>query len=444
MDMRILDALNAMRDTYGDGVFYNLTTARNLLNDLAPTMRKERIQVVNFLDIGGYFQLKYSDKTYPLVRERLARQLVDTFAVDEGVAEWILNVFSLFLGFSINDEGAVYKNEEPPPSEPRKSLQDHIMESRPRQAERNSPYIGDERRPLMTIPRPAFPQVKRAFINIRFAQKISADYHSVAITRDGQVQSVGTNSDGQCHTNTYDWRDMKAVSTGARFTVGLRADGTVLGVGRNDFGQLNVKSWSKVEKISAGSRHTVGLRDDGTLLACGQNRYGECNVKHWRNITHIVAGQDCTFGIKKDGKVLVTGNNQGGNLQVSHLENVVDIGFGSPTRIIALLQDGTIARVGKENHMRRSFAGWKNVRQISAAPDYFAGLFENGTVRLLAYFWPDSGVEAATMDWREIVAIAAGRHHIIGWKSNGRLLAEMLHPDIARNKGQINVTNWEM
>jgi hypothetical protein len=69
---------------------------------------------------------------------------------------------------------------------------------------------------------------------------------------------------------------------------------------------------------------------------------------------------------------------------------------------------------------------------------------ENGTVKLLAYFWQDSGVEAATTDWREIVAIAAGRHHILGWKSNGTLLAEMLHPDISHNKGQLNVTKWEM
>jgi len=440
MDLRIIDALIAMRDSYGDAVFYNLTTARNLLNDLAPALRKERIQVANFLEIGGYFQLKYAEKTYPVVRKKLAHQLVETFAVDEAVAEWILNVFSEFLGYDIKDNGAVYKTEESPqkPKAP-KTPKPHIMKERPK-----SPFIGDERRPIMTVPRPQFGEVKKAFINERFAQKISADFHSVAVTRDGQVNAAGTNSDGQCHTNTYDWRDMIAVSAGASFTIGLRADGTVLGVGRNDFGQLGVKNWTKIIKISAGARHTVGLREDGTLLACGQNKYGECKVSHWRNIIHVVAGQDCTFGIKKDGKVLVSGNNRNGSLEVSHLEGVADIGYAAPGRIIALLQDGTIARVGRENHMRRNFSGFKNVRQISAAPDYFAGLFENGTVRLLAYFWQDSGVEAATTDWREIIAIAAGRHHIIGYKSNGTLIAEMLHPDISHNKGQLNVTRWEI
>lgn len=433
MDLRIIDALTAMHNIYGDGVFYNLTTSKNLLNDLAPTLRKERIQVINFLEMGGYFQLKYADKTYPMVRKRLTQQLIEAFAVDESVAEWVLNVFSVMLGYSITDDGAVYTEEEAP-----RAPKPPIMTERP------SPFIGDERRPLMTVPRPKFGKTTRAFINKRFAQRISADYHSVAVTRDGQVKAAGFNSDGQCHTNTYDWRDMTAVSAGAGFTIGLRADGTVLGVGRNDFGQIGVKNWTDIIEISAGTRHTVGLRSDGTLLACGQNRHGECKVSHWRNIIRVIAGQDCTFGIKKDGCVLVSGNNRNGDLQVSHLEGVADIAYAAPGRIIALLQDGTITRVGRENHMRRNFSGWKNVRQISAAPDCFAGLLENGTVRLLAYFWQDSGVEAATTDWREIVAIAAGRHHMLGWKANGTLLAEMLHPDISRNKGQLNVSRWEM
>ncbi|MCL1884812.1 MAG: hypothetical protein FWF81_13795 [Defluviitaleaceae bacterium] len=430
MDLRIVDALTAMRDLYGDGVFYNLSTSRNLLNDLAPTLRKERIQINNFLEIGGYFQLKYAEKTYPQVRERLSKQLIDTFAVDKSVAEWVLNIFSVFLGYNIKDDGAVYAAESEAP--------------KPKPVATNSPFIGDERRPIMTVMQPKFGEKRIAYSNKRFAQRISADEHSVAVTRDGQVRSAGVNSDGQCHTNTYDWRDITAVSAGSRFTVGLRADGTVLGVGRNDFGQLNLKGWTKIVKISTGARHTVGLREDGTLLACGQNKYGECKVSHWRNIVHVVAGKDCTFGIKKDGKVLVSGNNIEGSLQVSHLEGVVDIGYASPGRIIALLKDGTIARVGRENHMRKNFANCRGIRQISAAPDYFAALMENGTVRLLAYFWQDSGVEAATTDWREIVAIAAGRHHIIGWRSNGTLIAEMLHPDISHNKGQLNITRWEM
>ncbi|MCL2217120.1 MAG: hypothetical protein FWB91_08895 [Defluviitaleaceae bacterium] len=436
MDERILETLEAIRANYGDGVFYNLTTVRNLMNDLAPSLRKERIQIANFLEIGGYFQLKYADKTYPVVRTRLTSQLMDTYAVDETAAIWVLNIFSILLGYNISDDGAVYKSEEAPPKPPMPAIE----RVNPR------PFIGDERRPLMTVPRPQFKREenKLAFTNWNKARRISADYHSVAVLRNGQVKAAGPNSDGQCNTNTYDWRDIVAVSAGAYFTVGLRADGTVVGIGRNDFGQRDFTGWTDIRSVSAGTRHTVGLRTNGTLLACGQARNGGCKVSHWRNIVHAVAGQDCTFGIKKDGRVLVCGDNKNGDLQVSHLENVADIAYAAPGRILALLKDGTLARVGKENHMRKRFTHWKNIRQISAAPDYFAGLMEDSTVRLLAYFWQDSGVEAATSHWRDIVAIAAGRYHILGLKSDGKLLAEMLHPDISRNKGQINVASWEM
>ena len=443
MDERIVDTLFAIRDIYGDGVFYNLVTVKNLMNDLAPKLRKERIQVANFLEIGGYFQLKYAEKNYPLVRKRLAEQFSDTFAVDESVAAWVLNVFSILLGYDISDEGAVYKAEEKPVI--RKPA---VVVDRAKEQEKIRPYIGDERRPLMTVPRPQFPKKdepkKTAYNNRHIARRIAADYHSVAAVKDGLVMAAGVNSDGQCHTNTYDWRDITAVSAGSFFTVGLRKDGTTVGIGRNDFGQRNMFGWTNIAEISAGARHTVGLRKDGSLLACGQNKYGECSVQHWRNIAHVVAGNRCTFAVKKDGRVLVSGDNRHGDLHVSHLEGVSDIAYAGPGRILALLQDGSLARVGNENYMRKNFSKIKNVRQIAAAPDYFAGLMLDGTVRILAYFWQDSGVEAVTYDWRDIVAIAAGRHHILGCKSDGTLIAAMLHPDPGKDKGQLNVTRWKM
>jgi len=437
VDDRIINTLTAIKDMYGDGVFYNLTTVKNMMNDLAPHLRKERIQIANFLEIGGYFQLKYAEQSYQLVRNRLYKQYRETFAVDASVANWVLNVFSVVLGFSISDEGAVYKGEPAPPRKPT------ITEIK--QAAR--PYIGDERRPLMKVPatkKIQIPNTRPKFGNREFAQRLAADYHSVAVVKNGFVKATGLNTDGQCFTNTYDWRDIIAVSTGAYYTVGIRADGTTIGTGRYEFKQRDMLGWSNIKVISAGTRHTVGLRGDGTLLACGQNKHGECNIQHWRNIVHVVAGDCCTFAIKKDKRVLVSGDNKNGDLQVSHLENVADIAYGGPGRIIALLEDGTIARVGQENHMRKNFSHIKGVKQIAAAPDYIAALMDNGTVKLLAYFWQDSGVEAATVDWTDIIAIAAGRYHILGWRSDGKLISAMLHPDISKNQGQLNINRWEM
>ena len=35
-------------------------------------------------------------------------------------------------------------------------------------------------------------------------------------------------------------------------TVGLKSDGTVVAVGYNDYGQLNVGSWSSIVQVAAG------------------------------------------------------------------------------------------------------------------------------------------------------------------------------------------------
>jgi len=82
--------------------------------------------------------------------------------------------------------------------------------------------------------------------------------------------------------NTGDWRDIVAVAEGDRHTVGLKADGTVVAVGRNDDCQCNTGNWCDIVAIAAGARHTVGLKADGTVVAVGNNQYGQCNTDGWK------------------------------------------------------------------------------------------------------------------------------------------------------------------
>ena len=53
-------------------------------------------------------------------------------------------------------------------------------------------------------------------------------------------------------------------------TVGLKSDGTVVAVGNNIDGQLNVGSWTDIVQVAAGRYHTVGLKSDGTVVAVGE------------------------------------------------------------------------------------------------------------------------------------------------------------------------------
>jgi alpha-tubulin suppressor-like RCC1 family protein len=79
------------------------------------------------------------------------------------------------------------------------------------------------------------------------------------------------------------------VAAGNGFTVGLKADATVVAVGYNEYGQRDVGGWTDITQVAAGYDHTVGLKSDGTVAAVGDNEDGQCNVGGWTDITQVAA-----------------------------------------------------------------------------------------------------------------------------------------------------------
>ena len=517
-----------IKDQYGDMVFYNHQKTKNLMNDLAPGLRKERIHVNQFLELNGYFQLKHAAHSYPIVRTRLIQNYINTYAVHESVAVWILDVFSYLLGYDDfmnikttikrpesrlvstvnpepipeeresaekkpNEKGLKERELEKKGSEERESKEIEIekeleseereskeKESESKESESNEKDLAKKgsvnnkspkkknptpqkkqdilqpvtHKPVTHKPVTHEPVIQKPAIQtpltipqqeyhkkpIDLKTRISADMHTAAVMPDGKVRAVGPNNYGQCDVDK--WHDIIAVSCGPFFTVGLKENGRVVATGRNEFGRCSVSSWRDIAAISAGPRHTVGLRTDGTVLATGQNKRGECNVGKWRDIVHVSAGYMCTFGIKKDGKVLVVGSIKENDMQ--HLTNTLDIVNPYPFRTLALMKNGRLAALGQENTLKNSIAKWRGILQISAGPDYFAGLFKGGSVRILAYYWLSSGIERTPMDWRDIAAIAAGRFHLLGVKKDGSIVSAMMHPSKDMDKGQCKVMDWNL
>ena len=118
---------------------------------------------------------------------------------------------------------------------------------------------------------------------------LAAGYnYTVGLKADGTVVATKYSGDeycGQCDVS--DWTDIVAVSAGDDHTVGLKADGTVVATkysGDYYFGQCDVSDWTDIVAVSAGWRHTVGLKADGTVVAVGDNEYGRCDVSGWRDI----------------------------------------------------------------------------------------------------------------------------------------------------------------
>ena len=114
--------------------------------------------------------------------------------------------------------------------------------------------------------------------------------HIVGLKADGTVVAIGDNTYGQCDVST--WKDIVAVSAGAYHTVGLKADGTVISTRllkntstfpyyKINYDQTFVGSWRDIVAISAGTYHTVGLKSDGTVVGTGRDRFDCLKINNW-------------------------------------------------------------------------------------------------------------------------------------------------------------------
>lgn len=141
-----------------------------------------------------------------------------------------------------------------------------------------------------------------------------------ALRTDGAVLCKYFNGRGRYR----DWPPVQAIAGGDMFVAGLTEDGRVLlsdsfpvtpaegeedqyieWEGTDEEGYII--GWEDIVAIEAYDRHLIGLRSDGTVLAIGKNEYGCCDVSQWSGIVEISTGYVHTAGLTADGRVLATG-----------------------------------------------------------------------------------------------------------------------------------------
>lgn len=202
-------------------------------------------------------------------------------------------------------------------------------------------------------------QVLPIWDHIAIRETISAESQwTVGLESDGTVVAVGKNDFGRCDVENL--TDIIAISVAGRHTVGLRSDGTVVAVGDNDLEQCNVKNWEDIVAISADGGHTVGLRSDGTVVAVGTTACGQCDVGDWRDIVAIGAGNDYTVGLKSDGTVVAVGCNYDGRCDVEDWTDIIAINVGYDITV-GLKSDGTVVAVGENDYGQCDVDDWADI-----------------------------------------------------------------------------------
>ena len=123
-------------------------------------------------------------------------------------------------------------------------------------------------------------------------------WHTVGVESDGTVVAVGSNSDGQLDVGG--WTNIDQVAAGEYHTVGCKSNNTVVAVGLNISGQCDVGGWTNIVQVAAGGNHTVGRKSNNTVVAVGLNISGQCDVGGWTNIVQVDAGFKHTVGLRSN------------------------------------------------------------------------------------------------------------------------------------------------
>jgi alpha-tubulin suppressor-like RCC1 family protein len=257
------------------------------------------------------------------------------------------------------------------------------------------------------------------------------------------------------------------VAAGGFHTVGLKADGTVVATGDNEYGQCDVGDWEGIVQIAAGVAHTVGLREDGTVIAAGNNEYGQCDCPGWNAIVQIAAGISFTVGLREDGTVVAVGDSAWWQPSagfclippcpgpVAPVEDITQIAAGA-THIVALREDGTVIAAGNNAYGQCDCPGWNAIVQIAAGVGHTVALREDRTVIAVGNNeygqcdvpWNLAVLQAEDPEEEEeepiqaypnpLVQIAAGGFHTVGLEGvRGTVIA------VGDNEyGQCDVEDW--
>ncbi|RDU25046.1 RCC1 domain-containing protein [Anaerosacchariphilus polymeriproducens] len=281
--------------------------------------------------------------------------------------------------------------------------------------------------------------------------------HILGVKPDGTVYSWGENEDGQC--NTQNWTDIVAVSASWHVSAGLKSDGTVVATGLNDLGQCETSDWRDIIEISASDTHIMGLKSDGTVVATGrvdpEEGGGEETiqtrnemVKVWKDIKHVVASKSVAIGIKKEGTTIWS-DYAAGMPYKNKLETGVYEGWNDIIELkrvtmywMGLTADGIVKLPDKIGN--KTAEEWKNIVDIAAGEEHYAGLKSNGTVVAAG---SNEDKQCDVEKWKNILAIYAGGYTTIGLKEDGTLIfSGDSTKTITENPepGQVDPREWDL
>lgn len=183
-----------------------------------------------------------------------------------------------------------------------------------------SPALTAQQREVVAVGRFAG---NTAYLDDVFLRVSSAQDYTLGLRADGTLVGWGSSDNRQCEVPTVGagltYVDMDA---GEQHALAIQSNGTVRAWGRNDFGEATVPALPPgvtYTRVSAGQDHSLGLRSDGVLAAWGSNSNGQATppaLPPGLTYTGAAAGHLHSLALRSDGSVVAFGSNAAGESTV--------------------------------------------------------------------------------------------------------------------------------
>ena len=224
--------------------------------------------------------------------------------------------------------------------------------------------------------------------------------------------------------------NIKEISVGATFSVGLSNDGEVFVWGKSKITSvIDVKNipdnMGNVVQIAAGADHVLALNDQGELFAWGNSRNKQCaipdNLKQVKNIKRIYSGYQCSAVVTEDGMVYFWGNTGIMDFKIGDYQGQIDKIAINSQGVLGLTKDGQVVSLtANELAFSRIPEGMGKVVDIALTAQTGAAVTEDGKV----YVWGNESENIHDGEMLEgVVAIQGGRYHYTATLANGDVVS---------------------
>ncbi|MFC4598741.1 InlB B-repeat-containing protein [Cohnella hongkongensis] len=258
----------------------------------------------------------------------------------------------------------------------------------------------------------------------------AGDGHSLALKADGSVVAWGANDYGQTEVPTEAESGVVAIAAGEDHSLALKADGTVAAWGYH--GATDVpEGLSGVVSIAGGGNHSLALKADGSVVAWGSNGYGQTTVptEAESGVAAIAAGNYHSLALKAGGSVVAWGANDddsdyGQTTVPTEAESgVVAIAAGT-YHSLALKADGSVVAWGANDYDQTTVPteAESGVVAIAAGNYHSLALKADGTVVAWGYDGYDLA-EVPAGAQSGVAGIASGSYHALALKADGSVVA---------------------